>query len=693
MNRVPPRAARLAWAGSALVVFGAALVIGYTSIFSHFLWYDDEGYVMISVRGYLAGHPLFREVYTQYGPFFFLTRRALYALLHLPVSHDANRLIALGEWLVAAGLCGAVGARLTRSRWMGLLAAGLAFVHLEVFVKEPGHPQELCMILVALALVLGTLERRRIGFAGMGVVCAALATTKVNIAVYLLLAITLALLLATERLPLRSLACSLVGAAAVGLPSAVMRAGFELESTTAYVAVVTGGVAATLVAACAPGRPRALAWPHLVSLLVPVPLVVLAVLAMVRLEGTTWHDLADGLWFEPLRFVAVSRNAPSPLGREGIAAGAAGLVVSLATLRLWQRRPRLRWLKVVFGVGVLTAALAEFIGGARQALMDGAATRGNAATVLTYGVPFLWLLLAPDGEPPPTFEASFGRLLLCNVAVLQALVAYPVFGSQASCATVLVLVAAVVATHDAASAAATAAAPRAWRAIPFLPLVPLAIALGLKTDFCTRLYRENAPLGLWGASRVHLRADQVGTLRLLARLLPANADTFFTIMGFNSLYFWTRMDPPTYFNATLWPWMLNYAQQRVIADVLAQHERAMVVHDANLRYLARRQVTDPDGPLGAFIAANFEYVGAIANFEILIRHGRPADSLRNVRRGGEAHGQSAARDPIEQAAAPRNEPQDIRVYRWQQEAIAHKRVCDPTGGPTRIPRERQPEPD
>src|SRR5438552_80089 len=456
---------------------------------------------MISVRGYLAGHPLFREVYTQYGPFFFLTRRALYALLHLPVSHDANRLIALGEWLVAAGLCGAVGARLTRSRWMGLLAAGLAFVHLEVFVKEPGHPQELCMILVALALVLGTLERRRIGFAGMGVVCAALATTKVNIAVYLLLAITLALLLATERLPLRSLACSLVGAAAVGLPSAVMRAGFELESTTAYVAVVTGGVAATLVAACARGRPRALAWPHLASL------------------------------------------------------------------------------------------------------------------------PVRWLLLVPDGQPPPPFESSFRRLLLCNVAVLQALVAYPVFGSQASCATVLVLVAAVVATHDAASAAATAAAPRAWRAIPFLPLVPLAIALGLKTDFCTRLYRENAPLGLWGASRVHLRADQVGTLRLLARLLPANADTFFTIMGFNSLYFWTRMDPPTYFNATLWPWMLNYAQQRVIADVLAQHERAMVVHDANLRYLARRQVSDPDVHLGALIAANFEYVCDIANFEILIRHG------------------------------------------------------------------------
>ena len=58
------RTAWIAWLAGAVPVVVAALFIGYTSIFSHYLWYDDEGYVMISVQGYLRGHPLFREVYT-----------------------------------------------------------------------------------------------------------------------------------------------------------------------------------------------------------------------------------------------------------------------------------------------------------------------------------------------------------------------------------------------------------------------------------------------------------------------------------------------------------------------------------------------------------------------------------------------------------------------------------------------------
>lgn len=62
-EREPPHGMDRRLAGAVPVVV-AALFIGYTSIFSHYLWYDDEGYVMISVQGYLRGHPLFREVYT-----------------------------------------------------------------------------------------------------------------------------------------------------------------------------------------------------------------------------------------------------------------------------------------------------------------------------------------------------------------------------------------------------------------------------------------------------------------------------------------------------------------------------------------------------------------------------------------------------------------------------------------------------
>jgi 4-amino-4-deoxy-L-arabinose transferase-like glycosyltransferase len=337
------RTAWIAWVAGAVPVVVAALFIGYTSIFSHYLWYDDEGYVMISVHGYLRGHPLFREVYTQYGPFFFFTRRAIYALLGVPVSHDANRLIALGEWLAAAGLCGVVAGRLTRSAWMGLLAGSLAFVHLEAFVKEPGHPQQLCMLLVATALVLWTLGRRSVGLVGIGVVCAALATTKVNIAAYLAPAILLALLLAGARQRLGREALGLVAALVVGLPIVVMYAGLELPSARAYAAIVTGAVAAALVAGHDPARPRVLSWADLLRFAVPVPLVVLAVLGATRLQGTTWWDLAEGLVLEPLRFAVVFKAVPMPLGQEGLLAGAAGLATSLVTLGPPRWRASLGW--------------------------------------------------------------------------------------------------------------------------------------------------------------------------------------------------------------------------------------------------------------------------------------------------------------------------------------------------------------
>src|SRR5690242_19433747 len=114
---------------------------------------------------------------------------------------------------------------------MGLVAGGIAFLHLEVFVKEPGHPQELCIILVAQALLVGTSARRAAGLAALGLVCAALAMTKVNVAAYLVFAILLALVLAADGLPLQTATLGLLAAAAVALPVTVMRAGLEFPST------------------------------------------------------------------------------------------------------------------------------------------------------------------------------------------------------------------------------------------------------------------------------------------------------------------------------------------------------------------------------------------------------------------------------------------------------------------------------
>ena len=59
------------WAGAWLLGLPVFAVLGFCSINSHHLWYDDEGYVLIALKGVLEGEPLYTSVYSQYGPFFY----------------------------------------------------------------------------------------------------------------------------------------------------------------------------------------------------------------------------------------------------------------------------------------------------------------------------------------------------------------------------------------------------------------------------------------------------------------------------------------------------------------------------------------------------------------------------------------------------------------------------------------------
>ena len=69
---------RLRW----LPLLLLAAVIGLAAsslLFSTFMIYDDEGYVLLSLKTFAEGGGLYERVYSQYGPFFFLFNQ----LLHL----------------------------------------------------------------------------------------------------------------------------------------------------------------------------------------------------------------------------------------------------------------------------------------------------------------------------------------------------------------------------------------------------------------------------------------------------------------------------------------------------------------------------------------------------------------------------------------------------------------------------------
>ena len=194
------RCSRWGFAVLVLVCLGAATFAGYQRIFSSFAVYDDEGYVMISVRSFLEGHPLYDETYTQYGPAYYWIQSLIHHVTGWSVTHDVTRLKALGLWVTTSVLAMFFVYRLTSCRVASLVGFLLAFFHLERLSMEPGHPTGLCTLMTVACLVLATyVPATGAGswlFAALGAFVALVAMTKANVGVFLLTAISLAMLVA-----------------------------------------------------------------------------------------------------------------------------------------------------------------------------------------------------------------------------------------------------------------------------------------------------------------------------------------------------------------------------------------------------------------------------------------------------------------------------------------------------------------
>ena len=81
-------------AGALLLLLAA----GYWMLFSHFAFFDDEGYILLSARSYLEHGHLYTDVYSQYGPSFYVSIDGLHRLTGLAVDNFA-RLLTLVLWL------------------------------------------------------------------------------------------------------------------------------------------------------------------------------------------------------------------------------------------------------------------------------------------------------------------------------------------------------------------------------------------------------------------------------------------------------------------------------------------------------------------------------------------------------------------------------------------------------------------
>jgi hypothetical protein len=595
------------------VLLCALTWFGHRLVFAQFQDYDDEGYLLVTVQQFLRGLPLYDQVYTQYGPAYYLWQQALHTLLGIPVTHDATRVVTLVVWLTCAVLVGAIVWLLTKRRLLTALGTVAAFMHLTRMTYEPGHPQELCVlgVLGALALTIWRLTAKtRIGpAASMGVwaLVAVTALTKVNVGAFLAAALTLGLVPSLKRTRWRTALERIVMAVALLAVPALMREELRRNDIAAYVVVVWCGLLAAFISQSSDDAEEGIVTVRdLVAGVSAFAIGCGVVVAGIVYQGTSPRALFEGLFVAPL---LLSKLSPYRLPVPMIVAAAAPATLLVAWC--WHR-------------GLIRQRWIEFAALAWAVLMFMLSVAKVYWVLFAVGPLLAWLALSDRAVGP---EQRAARRILAFAAIVMGLQAYPLPGTQIVLGTVLyvplalVMIAGVQRTLSASERSVQAAPPSfGRRALLAVLAVAAALNLGMQAQ---RFYAGGVALDLPGARSVRTTERSVATYRWLSANMRENCDAFITTPGLNSLHFWTEIAPVSTLNTTVWPLMFDDDQQRRILTSAERVDRFCVAWyspgvDPVPPPIAAR-------PLMAWLLREFEPRGRFGEWEFRMRRDSPAN--------------------------------------------------------------------
>lgn len=637
------------------VLLAGAVSYAYLAIFSTYMTYDDEGYMMISVREFNAGGALYDEVFSTYGPSYYLYYWTLFGAGGLPLTHDVNRLVTVAHWMAIAALLAWFAFRATRLPLLAVLVFLQSVYHLTPLTHEPGHPHGFCLMLIAIALAVSTLVQRPerhpangrpldrgapmtpafpawlAPFAVLGFLSAWVALAKINLGAFMFMALAGSLVLHLKPRPVHIALGLLTWALILAGPAALMwRNLLEVPWIQYYCVVVTLSLAALAVAGLrGTAEARALDWRALIAAATGAFAGTVLVLAFVLARGTSLHGLFQGVILRPLAFpglfIAVDRLSPYGMAIAGASFALAAIYAVTGRFLAVPERYAVAALaaaRLALACAILTSSLLSL--GNPYRLDDG----------LNYYIAFAWLVLAPVPNSQ-TGGASFARTLLAAMTVLLALQTYPIFGTQRVWSTVLLVPVASVCLRDAWAGLRTFGPRRRAGGSKERALACLAASLLLAVAYLfwagipgmSARYKAARPLRLPGAKRLRLDSETVAALRWMTERLREEAGVFVTLPGYNSLYFWTGIEPPAGYNVTAWPSLLTAEEQQQTVDALRQAENACaLVHRDEAERLVREAERKTGLPRAAFplvheLEANYVTIETYGPYELRKRAG------------------------------------------------------------------------
>ena len=595
-----------------LLFLTVGAMYAFTTTFGKFRTYDDEGYFMISMQGYLGGNPLYDRVSTVYGPVYYFYEWVLHRVAAIPLTSDATAGLCVVHWIGAAAILALAGFRMTRSVLLSAFIFVQATVHLEALANEPGHAQEVVVILLSIAglVAVGGLKRRQT-LPLLAVIGTGLLFTKINVGGFFGIALALSMLCCSTGGRFVRVGVWAVTLISGTIPILLMRTyhgemwaqNYRSEMTLSILAV--GLVANTFVAERAV---RPLDWIRAATTSIILSAMILFDLLI---TGSTlraiWASLVSGAYKIGGTFYLPPHLEPwSWLTWDALVA--AVIIASLKRRDEFMLVP-LAFIKAIYGImGSLVLVF-------------------NPTAQLGCLLPWAWLLMVGTKEKD---NDLFPRIFLSFLAVWQGLQAYPVAGTQLPVGTLMGVLVYSVCLWDAMRVFAGSSLLR-------LPLhkvtsigggrwVQIGAFLALLAVFSMRWcepirswqeYQAKQPLDLPGCYDRRIAPAEATEYRKLAEFLETKSDTFIIFPGLNSMYFWTGKRPPTYFNISGEGNMPTKPQQVVIVEALKRAKRSLVV----LREMdwSRGQPFGKlkEGPLADFVHKECYPVDAFAQFKIL----------------------------------------------------------------------------
>jgi hypothetical protein len=613
----------------ALVSIGAFLA-AYFGIFSEFAPYDDEGTLLVTLKAFIHGDPLYKEIWSVYGPFYYELFGGFFKLFGLSVTTDASRTIVLVIWVGTSLLFGVTAQRLTGRLSLGLTTMIAAFSSLVVLANEPMHPQGLCvLILAAFAFCAVGGLWGRIGWSGVacGVLLAALVLTKVNLGIFAIAATVVAIAVSVEPIYRRRWLRGLLIVAFLVMPVAVLDRDLkqawvrELILLEALAGIAVLVASRTIRPVPEKGGDENLRW--MLAAVVGFVVAFLAIIVIVLATGPSLSDIYQGMVKDALGIRDVlASQVPFPAGAAldwAIAAVVAAAIASSVRLARSGGGPVL-WtglLRALAGLTIL-CSVAHIV----PIGLNPPATNPVVVPML-----LVWVAAIPPTGVIETPYKRFLRVLLPMVAIAETLQVYPVPGSQLGIASVFFVSVGALCLADGWTDLSSWSESRGGSILRNFSTSVAVVAIALPAAFGLNAivlpgvsgavsYRELTKLKLPGAELMHLGTAQIEEYEGLVELLHKNhCSTFVGWPSVNSLYLWSGLESPRPTIPNGWFYAMTESQQKLAVEELRSSPRPCAIVNEELAGSYLKGEAPPSTPLVRYVKQNFRPAGTIGPFE------------------------------------------------------------------------------